>query len=253
MVASPSFPAPRRRPPRGLVVRDIGPEEAAAGVDWSSWYLTEEEDRGEGAEQGEIIRLLLSSLHELARERGWTEVYLGADQFFAWLEAEPLVRVSPDVYLLDRVPPGPLPRMWQTWLPGHRPPRFALEVVSTEWKKDYEDNPPKYAQLGARELWLFDPEAPTGHAERVVLQSYQRQSDGALARVYGGAGPAWSPDLGVYLLPVLLEGRRRVRVSHDADGVRLVPTETEARKAADERVRALEDELRALRGESRHR
>ena len=32
------------------------------------------------------------------------------DNFFAWMEAEPNVRVSPDVYLLDDPPPPPWPK-----------------------------------------------------------------------------------------------------------------------------------------------
>lgn len=67
------------------------------------------------------------------------------------MESEPNVRVSPDAYLLDDPPPRPRPRMWQTWRAGHLPPRFALEVASPEnWRKDYEDNPPKYSLLGTR-------------------------------------------------------------------------------------------------------
>lgn len=39
--------APRGRLPRALVVRDLSPNESAAPVDWSVWYLTDEEDVGE--------------------------------------------------------------------------------------------------------------------------------------------------------------------------------------------------------------
>ncbi|WP_052374560.1 Uma2 family endonuclease [Chondromyces apiculatus] len=96
---------------------------------------------GDSGEHAEIITILLSVLSELAAMRGWTEVLLSRDNFFAWIQEEPLVRVSPDVYLLDDPPPRPRPKMWQTWLPGHRPPRWAVEIVSDDWRNDYEEAP----------------------------------------------------------------------------------------------------------------
>jgi len=70
-------------------------------------------------------------------------------------------------------PPPPWPKMWQTWLPGHKPPHGAVEIVSEDWRKDYEDAPLKYAQLGTRELVIFDPGATVGaerRGQRVPLQ-----------------------------------------------------------------------------------
>lgn len=61
-------------------------------VDWSSWFLIEEEDMGEGTEQAQIIYMFLSVLSELARERQWQNVFFSGDQFFAWRQDQPLVR-----------------------------------------------------------------------------------------------------------------------------------------------------------------
>jgi hypothetical protein len=145
------------RPPSGRTQQENTSSPPQGG--WAAWYLTDEDDVGESTEQGIIVRLLLAALAELARERGWARSLVAGDQFFAWVEAHPLVRVSPDVYVLDDPPPPPYPAMWQTWRPGHAPPRFAVEVVSDDWKKDYRDAPRKYDQLGARELVIFDPDA----------------------------------------------------------------------------------------------
>ena len=192
---------------------------------WSAWYLTDEDDMGESNEQHLIIRLLLAALAELARERGWARTYVAGDQFFAWVEAEPLVRVSPDVYLLDDAPGPPYPGMWETWRSGHRPPRFAVEVVSDRWRKDYEDAPRKYDQLGASELIIFDPEAPaTSRGDRVLLQVFRRDAAGALIRVAAGAGPIHSVELDAWL--VVVPGRR-LRISRDAAGTDLVETAEE--------------------------
>ena len=257
--SQPELSERRWRPPRSLeVVWDPDAEELGAEVDWSCWYLTDEEDMGEGGEQNLIIRALLSRLAVLSQERGWERVHIGSDQFFAWVEHEPLVRVSPDVYLLDDPPPRPLPSSWQTWRKEHNPPRFALEIVSEEsWRKDYEDNPPKYAQLGARELVIFDPRAALGRTrgeDRAALQVFRRSADSGFVRVLRGSGPARSEELDCWLV-VLREGdAASLGLARDPRGANLVPTMAQARaraeqerEAAERRAAELEAELERLR------
>jgi hypothetical protein len=126
--------------------------------------------------------------------------------------------------------------MISTWLPGHRAPRFATEIVSEEWRKDYDDGPQKYAQLGARELVIFDPDAASGqsrHPERVPLQIYRRTLDGAFARVYVGRGPTPSAELGAFLVIAFEASVPRLRLARDPGGIQLVPTTHEAREAAE--------------------
>lgn len=248
------------RPPRALnVVFDPRPEDLDAVVDWSSWYLSDEDDMGEGIEQSEIIDVLRSALRELAVERGWNGVFVGSDQFFAWIPEEPLVRISPDVYLLDDPPPPPMPASWQIWREGHRPPRFAVEIVSGDdehperWRKDYELGPQKYAQLGTRELVIFDPQAALGQVrdqQRVALQIYRRQADGTFVRFYSGAGPFASHELAAFLVAVTDGGVARLRVARDAEGLDRVPTAAEAR---DEAQQALDETQQALDAERRAR
>jgi Uma2 family endonuclease len=232
-------------------VKDPDPAELDPVVDWSRWYLTDEEDMSEGFEQGEIIRVLMSCLRELVRERGWERVLVGGDQFFAWVQAEPLVRVSPDVYLLDDPPAPPRPPSWQTWVPGHRPPRVAVEIVSSDsWQKDYDEGPAKYAQLGTAELLIFDPDAVVGQARgggRTPLTLYRREPDGAFVRVYAGTGPVRTAELAAWFVAVA-DGRvARARIARDAAGQDLVPTAEEAREAAEREVDRLRDELARLR------
>lgn len=271
--------SPRGRKPAALVIHP-GPGEASGLIDWSDWYLTDEEDMGESVDQSDILALLLSSLGELAFERGWKNVYWSGDNFFAWVQGEPLVRVSPDAYLMDDPPPPPRPRSWQTWLPGHKAPRWAVEVVSEDWKKDYEDNPPKYAQLGVQELVIFDPEAAlaalaspgAGRSarkdERVPLQLYRRGADGAFVTEYRGDGPVHCEQIGAWLVIVREGAAARLRIARDPAGKDLVPTSAErareeekarlaaeeraaeaerARVEAEDRLRALELELAKLR------
>jgi hypothetical protein len=173
-------------------------------------------------------------------------VYIGADNYFAWMPERPEVRVSPDVYLLDDPPSPPMPKSWQTWKPGHRPPRWAVEVVSEAWSKDYEDGPVKYSLLGCAELVLFDPEVVLGfvrNQKRVPLSVFRRDGDGKLAAVYAGKGPAFSEELGCWLVARREGYVARLRLSEDKDGERLIPTRVEAEAAA--RVREVAAEAAA--------
>lgn len=237
------------RAPSGLVL----PFDAR--VDWSRWYLTDEDDVGESFEHGEMIRLLLSCLEVLAAERGWVGRVIASDQYFAWREDEPLVRVAPDVYLLDDAPPPPRPASWQTWLPGHRAPVLAIEIVSDDWRKDYEEAPAKYWQLGCPELVIFDPDAALGVApqrERVALHAYRRDADGAFVRVVAD-GPLACAAIDAFFVPVREGNTMRLRIARDALGrdrvgslAELRAEEAAARAQAEARVRELERRLAGL-------
>ncbi|MBI4613188.1 MAG: Uma2 family endonuclease [Planctomycetes bacterium] len=236
------------RPPRIVtVVRSPG-EDLGPVVDWSGWYLTDEEDMGESPEQHNAIRLLVSILGQLARERSWGDsMYVGGDAFFAWIPEEPLVRVSPDVYLLEDPPPPPLPASWQTWRPGHRAPLLAVEIVSDDWRKDYEEGPEKYAQLGARELVVFDPWAPRHEPGRNLLQVFHRTDEGLFVRRYAGPGPTYLRTLDVYAVAVGCPAGFRLRLARDPAGRDLIPTTEEAQTAAEEAQAAAEAERNAER------
>jgi Uma2 family endonuclease len=201
---------------------------------------------GESPEQHDIINMLISSFRELARARGWSRVYIGGDAFFAWRKGHPLVRVSPDVYLLDDAPKK-RGRSWQTWRPGVNPPRFAVEIVSVNWKKDYDDAPQRYASLGCSELVVFDAEAAQHPrtARRRVISVYRRTEDGAFALTYAGNGPAWCTELNAALVPQIVDGNPRLRVALDAEGHQIV--ETEAERATREAERATREAERATR------
>jgi len=251
-------PVAAARPPRALaLVREPRPEEIGAPIDWSAWRLAWEDDVGQSPEQDVISRTFESALEQWLDERGRAGSWVGRDAFFAWLEHEPLVRVSPDVYTLALPPPTPLPRMFETWRPGQTPPVFALEVVSDDWKKDYDTGPAKYALLGARELVIFDADALRGPTRpgRVPLQIFRREDDGAFVRTYAGPGPARAETLGAWLVTTASgDPSRLLRLSRDAAGEDLVPTAAERvsmeRRRADEQARRadeLERELAALR------
>jgi Uma2 family endonuclease len=224
------------RRPRGFVISNPSPEELGDPIDWSSWYLTDEDDRSRPPQQEEAARVMSSSLATLARERGGAE-RAGRDELFAWVPAHPLVRVSPDAFVMPAAGARPVPAVWEIWRPGHAAPRFALEIVVEDWQRDYVEAPLRYWQLGARELAIFDPAViARAPGVRVPLQLYRRDEDGAFVRVHAGSGPAESRELGAWLV-VLVHGEgpsARLRVARDAAGAELVPTEDEARRAEEE-------------------
>ncbi len=220
------FVDPRNDTPRAADSPTNTPSPPEEG--WAAWYLRDEDDVGESTEQGIIVRTLLAALTELARERGWARTLVAGDQFFAWVESEPQVRISPDVYLLDDPPPPPYPGMWRTWLPGHAPPRFAVEVVSDDWAKDYLHAPRKYQQLGTRELVVFDPDAALAPRDRrVTLQVFRRDEPDDLGPLAAGEAPVHSAELDAWLVVQPDPRGARLRIARDAAGADLVPTSDE--------------------------
>jgi Uma2 family endonuclease len=247
----PPLQTPRCRPPLhpGAGSEPL-PEERGAEVDWSDWYLSWEDDVGQSPEQRDVLAKFDSSLGVLAEEQGWERVRIGVDEFFAWMQQESQVQVSPDLFLLDDPPPPPLPGRWETWQPGVNPPRFALEVVSDDWRKDYLDNPRKYDLLGTAELVLSDPEAARGEARsprRSALEVHRRQDDGSFRPVYHGPGPVQSQELGVWLVVGCEDDRFWLRLARDPEGPELIPTLEEAQ--ARERVARAEAERRQAEAE----
>jgi hypothetical protein len=114
-------------------------------------------------------------------------------------------------------------------------------VSGDQWGKDYEEAPIKYAQLGAHELVIFDPEAALGAGQRgrLSLQVYRREADHSFVRVHAGAGPARSDGIDAWLVVVIDGAVARLRVARDAAGVDLVPT-------AQEQIAALAAEIERL-------
>jgi len=171
----------------------------------------------------------------------------GSNIALRWDRAHPKVGVDPDVYLVEPAPPDARLTSLRTWVKGHHAPRVAVEVVSRRTaKKDYTEGPAKYAASGARELWIFDPE---GHGrgatgESWALQVWHRTKAGAFRREYAGDGPAYSDELGAWL--VVTAGGTRLRIADDEAGERPWPTEAESERAAKEAAEAEVARLRAM-------
>jgi len=223
-------------------------------VDWSPWYLTDEDDVGQSGEHSELIQVLHSSLRVLAKERDWSTVFVGFDNFFAWVAGEPHVQVSPDIYLIDNVVPEhtPMPTRWESWRTEHPPPRFAVEFVSADWRKDYEINPDRYDSLGASELVLADRDAVIsdlsnkGRYPFVVWRRGESPAGRRLCKVYQGSGPVYCIELDAWLyFDTTVPSRPRARICRDAAGRDLVPTETELLDVKDQELQSKDQELQS--------
>ena len=231
---------------------------------------------GQSGEQGRIIEILRSSLQVLVEERGWSSVLVASDNFFAWIEGEPFVQISPDVYLVDypalsmtepgdaasgpsarsitaRMVDEPLPRRWELWRPDHRPPRLVIEIVSRDWKKDYHISPDRYARLGVQELVLVDPAAfsrDLSKAGRAPFLVFRRDSSGELVRAYRGREPAYCASIDAFLsFRPSPEGAARIRICRDDAGIDIVCTAWEKAAAAERKAAAAEAKAAARAAE----
>jgi Uma2 family endonuclease len=207
-----------------------------------AWEL-ETENTSETVLHDLVIELLVaifrSWIHRTARD-----ALAGSNLALRWDGKHPNRGVDPDVYVVEPAPPeGELTTSLRLWEKGHHVPSVCVEVVSaTTAAKDYDlnDGPARYAAAGVKELWVFDPlkagpKRPDGSPW--TLQVWRRMPKGSFRRVYEGDGPAFSRELGAWL--VVTNAGMRLRIANDAAGTQLWPTAAEAAETEVVRLRAL--------------
>jgi Uma2 family endonuclease len=204
------------------------------------WEVIDGEIMPESVIHDESLTLLRAVLEPWASARG---AMVARNLAIRWEQLRPKIGVDPDVCILPSPPPrdGVDLRSVRTWLPGHAPPLFAIEVVSnTDPHKDYSIAPEKYAASGTGELVIFDPMlvGPRSHNGPWRLQVWRRDERG-FGRFYQGEGPAYSTALGAYL--VVRSQGTVLRIANDPDGLDLWPTpieQLERERSAGETERA---------------
>ena len=223
----------------------------------------EEERVGEDIVQRWIVELLRPLVERWLAQRG-EPCFVGADQFIYFEQFNPRRYVAPDVYVLPGVAADTPVRSWKVWETGVVP-SFALEVVSSDWQKDYREAPGEHELLGTRELVIFDPRFEERREGR-RFQRYVRSGDRLELAEHGNLPLLYSEVLGVWLRAVGEGSRLRLRLAESRDSAILFPTaeeaerrakeaerqakeaERQAKEAALERIAELEAELRR-RGE----
>ncbi len=198
-----------------------------------------------GAWHGKVQSCVASAMEaEIARAGRDAQVL--QEVAVRWIEERHGVGVDPDVCWVEPAPPeGERLKSLLTWREGHAVPRVALEVVSANnATKDYEIAPERYADLGVRELWVFDPdlEGPRAWGGPYRLQVWRWEAE-RFQRVHAGDGPCRTLALGAWL--VLAEGQRMLRIADDPFAQKVWPTAEERERAEKECERAEKERERA--------
>jgi len=203
---------------------------------------------GEDILQRWIIELLRPLLQRWLEDRH-VVAFVGADQFLYWKQHDPHKRVAPDLYVLPGVAPTTHVRSWKTWETDIAP-SFSLEIVSSDWEKDYSEAPPLHEAAGVGELVIFDPaweERPRG----VRWQVFRRVGKRGLVRVEATNGDrVRAKALGIWLRAVGDGRSTRIRIATGPRGDDLVPTAEESERTerlAKEAERAAKEAERAAR------
>jgi Uma2 family endonuclease len=215
-------------------------------------FYPEEERVGEDMLQRWIMELLRPLLQHWLTRRG-IKAFIGADQFIYWRQHDAHARVAPDIYVLPGVDPCTRVRSWKVWL-DRVVPSFALEIASQDWEKDYYEMPPRYAELGVRELIIFDP-GWNEHPEGVCWQVFRPVGKRGLVRVEAAnADRVRSKVLRCWLRATGVDRELRVRIAVGARGDELIPTAEEREaieRAAKEQERAAKEQERAAKEQER--
>jgi Uma2 family endonuclease len=175
------------------------------------------------------------------------DVFVGANMFLYYRKGDPTAVVAPDGFVVKGVPklPGNRTRKkYLLWEEGEAP-CFVLETTSMSTRRKDEEKREIYARLGVAEYFQFDPEGeyldPRLQGARLVngrYQTVQSEPDGSLLSKATG-------------VRFHVEGDR-IRLTDAATGVPFLRRgektkalrEVEAKAAAaEERIRALEEEL----------
>jgi hypothetical protein len=210
------------------------------------------DDMGEGSLQRFIAEMLRPLVERWLASKG-KPTFVGADQFIYWKQFDTTLRVAPDVFVLPGVAPGSKIDSWKTWEKGIAP-SLAIEIVSSDYLKDYRDVLPAYDHVGVRELVVFDPEFQAVRSERLRLQVFRRLPKRGLVRVDAtNDDRVRSRVLGCHLRAVGEDLRStRLRLATGPTGEEIFPTEAEAEREARAEAEAenarLRAELQRLRG-----
>jgi hypothetical protein len=201
--------------------------------------------------ESRLHEALCALLRALLRHAFATEHSVGGDQFVYWDPTDPRACLAPDVFVRLGRPDSKF-RSWKVW--EHGAPDVAIEILGESDLESWDTKLAKYMRLGVRELVAFDPESPSP-----TLRVWDRLENDLVERELGASSAASNVLPGYWVVVLDPEHGAALRLSHDAAATALFPTpteaandarraETEARLAAEARVRELETELARRQG-----
>lgn len=176
------------------------------------------------------------------RFRDVPDVYASQNLIFYYVEGDPRAQFCPDVFLVRGVP-NHQRRIYKLWEEG-KAPSLLLEVTSRSTRQeDLRSKKELYERLGVEEYFLFDP---LGEYLKPRLQGHRLASGRYHGLAPASDGSLLSRAAGLELIP---EGHRlRLRDAQTREPLLWPWEEAEALRAAEERIRALEEEVARLRG-----
>ncbi|HEX6903105.1 MAG TPA: Uma2 family endonuclease [Thermoanaerobaculia bacterium] len=208
------------------------------------------ESDGQPMAETDLHRDLMVDLIRALRRRYRDEpdVYVTGNLFFYFVKGDPRAVVAPDLFLVKGVPKGRR-RTYKLWEEG-RVPSMVIELTSDSTPdEDVYKKKNIYERLGVDEYFLFDPYedylSPSLQGHRLTdgrYRSIEPEADGSLRSLTTG---------------LLLRREGEMLRLVDAGTGEVLPWDEErddefereraARRAAEEKVRALEEELARLR------
>lgn len=204
------------------------------------------ESDGKPMGESDIHREWMIRLYGFLRYRYREQrVYIGSDLLLYSVEGDPRRFIVPDVFVVLDCEPGRR-RTFKTW-EEQRSPDVVFEVTSHSTRRDDEIfKPRKYGQIGVQEVFLYDP---TDYLDP-PLQGIHFEDDEPIPMTADSSGSLRCETLGLRLRlddvgliiadaqtgePLLTEAEAE-RARADAEAV--------ARRAAEEEVQRLRDQLR---------
>jgi len=181
------------------------------------------------------------------------DVYVIGNMFLYYEEGNPEARVAPDVMVVFGVPKRPPRRVYKLWEEG-KPPTVVFEITSRSTRsEDLYTKRGLYEDLGVKEYYLFDP---LGEYLDPRLRVYKRVGEVLMPAMVRPAGKGeWEVDsetLGVKLrtegsLLRVVDLSTGEAIEAPGEALERAQREAEARRLAEERIKALEEELARLR------
>ncbi len=207
-------------------------------------HPTKEDLMGESTAQSNLILYLLNILRWLYQAEGWFVVSNLNIYLRRRAHEYPL---APDVAVFKGIhipnPGDRKLRSWRLYEAGRTPPQVVFEISSKEtWREDLQDKPAKYAAIGVREYYAYDPnDPPYWPPARGRLRGWKLEDGAMVEQPTDARGWLWSAELASWLAPdgALLR-------LYDQEG-QLRLTEGEAERAAKEAERAAKEAERAAK------
>ncbi len=150
---------------------------------------------------------LIWELHALFSLQGRSPVTVSGNQFVYYNPVNGRDNISPDVYVVFGVD-VPLPAKWRTWVEGPFP-HVVFEITSPSTEAhDLSDRPGGkrrlYAQLGAQEYYVYDPQGEMNPPFRGFALSEGRMEPLPYTPGGGIASPLLETELRPMLIPRLV-------------------------------------------------